>query len=129
MGGVWHTGRDINDVSLSGTIPPEFTGLTQRRRLSSANTLENHSTYQACIESSSTCTTLYVPPAPVAVCVSPERSCPHTRWRWLRAFRHLAVNGGHSALTPSFVPLETRALTGRLSGPQSHGVAERRAHR
>ena len=65
MGGAWHAGRDINDVSLSGTIPREFTGLTQRRRLSSANSLENNSAYQACIASPSTCTTLCVP-VPVA---------------------------------------------------------------
>jgi hypothetical protein len=64
MGGAWHAGSDINDVSLSGTIPREFTGLTQRRRLSSANSLENNSAYQACIASSSTCTALCVPPRP-----------------------------------------------------------------
>ena len=65
MGGAWHAGSDINDVSLSGTIPPESNGLTHRRRLSSANSLENNSAYQACLASPSTCIDMCVP-VPVA---------------------------------------------------------------
>jgi hypothetical protein len=95
VGQTWTPTTSPTSAPTSPTVSPTTT----------PNTPENDSAYQACIAPPSTCTILYVPPSspcPRYAC-RPSAAVLTRGKRWPRAFRHITVNGGHAALTLSFV--------------------------